>query len=114
MMPQYRYEVRLDFEAVRLPPVTDILVLGSRYKHGKLGVFESFKFLAPDQYDFHDVDNLDHPNIGSVVVNKQVLRRLEYQQVERVLAEHVFPFLDEGEAVNVNFTVRRFVEGIEL
>ncbi len=113
-MPQYRYEVRLDFEAVKLPPVTDILVLGSRYTHGKLGIFESFRFLVPDQYDFYDVDNPKHPNIGSVVVSKQVVRRLAYPQVEKVLAEHVFPFLDESEAVNVNFTVRRFTEGIEL
>ncbi len=71
---QTKYEVRLNFEAIKLPPVTDILVSGSNYQHGKLGIFESLRFLAPDQYEAHDVSLEDFPNVGTVFYLKEGIK----------------------------------------
>jgi len=113
-MNKERYNIRLDFEAIKIPPVTDILVLGSNYKHGKIGIFESFKYLVPEKYLFHDYDDENNNNVGTIVISKKILRRMGYEKIIQVLKENVFPYIDESEAINVNFNIRQYVEGIEI
>jgi len=113
-MDHTRYTVRLDFEAIKIPPVTDILVLGSDYKHGKLGIFESFKFLAPNEFEFHDYNNEKHPNISSIAINKKLLRKIALKRILKVLEDNVFSHVDEVEAININFSVRYFVDNIDI
>lgn len=113
-MDHTRYTVKLDFEAIKIPPVTDILVLGSEYKHGKLGIFESFKFLAPDEFDFYDYNDKMHSNISSIAISKKLLKKINIKRIIKVLEENVFSHVDESEAININFTVKYYVENIDI
>ena len=113
-MDHTRYTIKLDFEAIKIPPVTDILVLGSDYRHGKLGIFESFKFLVPDEFEFYDYDNEKYPNISSIAINKKLLKKINLKRIFKVLEDNVFSHVDEEEAININFSVKYYVDNIDL
>lgn len=99
------YSVRLDFEAIKLPPITDILVLGCRVPQGKHGVINSLEFLAPDSFEMIEIQNDISEDVDAVIINKAILKRMSRNRIIRVLSENVFPFVSPGEAVRVNFTV---------
>ncbi len=111
---QEKHEVRLSFEAIKLPPVTDILVLGSHYQHGKLGIFESLKILAPGQFSSFDINMEEFPNIGIIFVSNRILKRIDIDKLTEVLGKYVFPYIDEIEAINVDLSVKKSFVGIEL
>jgi len=99
------YTVHLDFEAIKLPPVTDILVLGRKHPQGKLGVMESFKFIAPDEFDMVEVDD-ESVCVEAVLINKKILKRMPSSEVISILSQYVFPYVTRGEAIKVDFTVK--------
>ena len=113
-MDHTRYTIKLDFETIKIPPVTDILVSGSDYMHGKFGIFESFKFLAPDEYEFHDYSNNQHPNISLIVINKKLLQKVKKTRILKVLENNVFPYVDKSEAVNINFSIKYYIDNIDI
>ena len=84
--------VNLKFEAIKLPPVRDILVLGRKHPQGKNGVMESFKFIAPDEFEMFDIGD-DVPTVEAILVNKKILKRLAIDKVISILKEYVFPCL---------------------
>jgi len=107
-----KYSVNLEFESIKLPPVTDVLVLGKKYPQGKIGVMESFRFIAPDEFEMFDIND-DYPNVEAILVNKKILGRLPISEIRSILGEYVFPHVSRGEAVRVNFTVKIAFEGIK-
>lgn len=108
-----RYHVDLEFKSVTLPPVRDILVLGRKHQHGKAGVMESFRFIAPDEFEMFDIPN-EEEVAEAVLINKRILSRMPAEQVIEVLREHVFPFITRGEAITVDFNVKISVNGLEI
>ena len=108
-----KYVVNMEFFAVKLPPVRDILVLGKKYPQGKVGVMESFRFIAPDEFELFNVDDPDEV-AEAVVINKRILKRMSADQVMSVLKEQVFPFISPGEAVNVDLDIRIRVDNLEI
>ena len=99
------YQVNLDFEAIKLPPVTDILVLGRKHPQGKQGVMESFRFIAPNEFEMIEVGK-DVEHVEAVLINKKILKRMPQEKVLNILSKFVFPYVLKGEAVKVNFSVR--------
>ena len=67
------YTISLSFQNVNLPPVTDILVLGRKYPHGKNGVLQAFKYIAPDEFEC--IEENDHKVIGVIFVSKRILQK---------------------------------------
>ena len=110
---QSKFVLNMEFFAVKLPPVRDILVLGKRYPQGKVGVMECFRFIAPEEFEMFDIDD---PSVvaEAVVINKRILTRMSAEQVIDVLKVQVFPFISPGEAINVNFDIKIRVDNLEF
>lgn len=106
-----QYNVSLAMEPIKLPPVQDVLVLAKKHPQGKIGVMESFRFTAPDEFEMIDIDDEDE-TVEAVLVSKRVLRRLPLEQLLRVLKQYVFPYISKGEAIKVDLTVRLSFDGI--
>ncbi|MBN2494106.1 MAG: hypothetical protein JXR96_05915 [Deltaproteobacteria bacterium] len=106
-----QYLVSLSLEPIKLPPVSDILVLAKRHPQGKIGVMESFKFIAPDEFEMIDIDEGDE-TVEAVLINKKILKRLPQNEILATLKKYVFPHVSKGEAVKVDFSVKLIWEGI--
>lgn len=111
-MDKVKYSINLNMEPIKLPPVSDILVLARKHPQGKIGVMESFRFIAPDEFEMFDV-NSEHPVVEAILVNKKILARVPKDVLLTVLAEHVFPYMSQGEAVKVDLNVKLTFENIK-
>ena len=108
-----KFVVNMEFYAVKLPPVRDILVLGKKYPQGKVSIMECFRFIAPDEFDVFDIDDPEEV-AEAVVVNKRILKRMSADQLISVLKEQVFPFISPGEAINVNLDIKIRLDNLEI
>ncbi len=106
------YTVNLDFEAIKLPPVTDILVLGKKVPQGKQGILHSFELILPDTFDLHEINDQAFPQIDAVIINKAILVKMPVQEVVNILKENVFPYVSRGETIKVNFGVHIYQKNI--
>jgi hypothetical protein len=106
--------VNLSFETIKLPPVSDVLVLARKHPQGKIGVMESFRFIAPDEFEMIEVSNDEDEIVEAVLVNKKILRRLDATDLLKILKLHVFPFVSRGEAVKVDLHIILSWEGLSL
>jgi len=106
-----QFAISLTLQPIKLPPVTDILVLAKKYPQGKMGVMEAFKFIAPDEFEMIDVDDEDSI-VEAVLINKRILKRLSSDKVLSVLKKYAFPYISQGEAVNVDFSVKLSFDNI--
>jgi hypothetical protein len=107
------YSVDLDFEVIKLPPVTDILVLGKRIAHGKFGVLHSFELISPDVFSLIEIDQNTSDSVEAVILNKALLKKMPEQTILSILQRHVFPFVSNGEAVKVNFNIQIFRNNVK-
>lgn len=108
-----KFSVDMSFSSIKLPPVTDILVLAKKYPQGKVGVSEAFKLIAPDEFEMISIEDSEDEVIDAVLINKKILKRLKTDVVMKLLEEHVFPYVLKGEAVNVDFHVTLRYENIK-
>ena len=106
------YTVNLDFEVIKLPPVTDILVVGKKVPQGKNGILRSFDLILPDVFEMIDGTECGHENVEAVIINKSILTKLPKNQVISILKEYVFPYLTKGESIKVNFNVHIYYRDI--
>lgn len=109
--PETSYIVNLDFEAIKLPPVTDILVLGKKVPQGKIGILHSFHLISPDVFEM--VEITDDENVEAIIVNKNLLSKLNKENIIDILAKYVFPYVSKGESIRVNFAVQIFQRNIK-
>ncbi len=105
-----QYNVHMSFHSIKLPPVTDILILGKKFPHGKVGVSEAFKLIAPDEFDMFEIDEDDV--VEAVLINRTILKRMPAEKVIEILKDKVFPYVSKGEAIKVDFTVTINFENI--
>ena len=110
MIESMRFTVSLDFEAIKLPPFRDILLLSNRCPQGKEGVSKCLNLLEPEKFQLVDVD---HPVIEAMLVSKAILKRMPAEKVVEILKDKVFPFVTNGECVKVDFNVRIYFDSIE-
>jgi hypothetical protein len=105
------YVVDLDFESIKLPPVTDILVLAKKTAQGKLGVLHSFQLISPDVFEMVEVNG--NENIEAIIINKNILSKLSKDKVLEILSKYVFPYVSKGESIRVNFNIQIFQKNIK-
>jgi hypothetical protein len=98
-----KYCLNLSFEEIKLPPFDDILILGRKCPHGKMGVSRSFDYLVPNEFLAFD---LDDEHIETVFINKKLIRKMDEKSVMTILREKVFPYISNTEIVKVDFKVR--------
>lgn len=107
-----QYSVTMSFHSIKLPPVTDILILGKKFPHGKIGVSEAFKLIAPDEFDMYEI-NEESDIIEAVLINRMILKRMPAEKVIDILRQKVFPYVSKGEAIKVDFTVTMSFDNIQ-
>ena len=108
--PGRKFSVQLSFEDIRLPPFEDILILGKKCPQGKIGVYKSFEFLVPNEFEAVEVED---EAVESVFINKRVLKKLSKEKVISILHEKVFPFVSENEILKVDFKLKIYYESVE-
>jgi hypothetical protein len=102
------YTVNLDFEAIKLPPVSDILVLGKKATQGKQGILRSFELILPDVFELYEIDDTAYPDIDAVIINKAIIAKIPLGEIMEILKQNVFPYVSRGETIKVNFNVKIF------
>jgi len=105
-----KYSIQLSFEEIRLPPFEDILILGKKCPHGKYGVYKSIEFLIPNEFEAFEVEN---ENIETVFINKRVLKKMDSNDIIKILIDKVFPYVSESEIMKVDFKLRIFYDSVE-
>jgi|GEM_PF-422112 len=105
-----KYEISLGFEEIRLPPFEEVLIIGRKSPHGRIGLWKSFQFLIPDEFEVYEVDD---PIIDAAFINKRLLKKINKDQILSILKEKVFPFVSEGEIMKVDFKVKIYYEAIK-
>lgn len=114
MHPKKEMSIELSYHAVKLPPIRDILVLGNKMPQGKLGVMESIRFVAPDEFMLINLEDEKFSHISAIIVNKNILKRIEETHLITILAEHVFPYLGEEESFSVDLNIHTTIQNITL
>ncbi len=107
------YNVNLDFEVIKLPPVTDILILGKKVPQGKFGILHSFQLISPDVFELLEITDDMNENVEAVIINKSILQKLPKETVLKILQVYVFPYVTKGETLKVNFNVHIFQNNIK-
>jgi len=105
-----KYSVQLSLEEIRLPPFEDILILGKKCPQGKIGVYKSFEFLVPNEFDVFEIDDVI---VDAVFINKRVLKKMDKDRIIKILKDKVFPFISECEMLKVDFKLKIFYDSIE-
>ena len=101
----------MSFEAIRLPPFEDILILGRKCPQGKIGVSKSFELLVPNEFEsFEITDSM----VETVFINKHLLKKMDKDNIIRILQEKDFPYVSECEIIKVDFKLKIFCDSIEV
>jgi hypothetical protein len=106
------YIVNLDFETIKLPPVTDILVLGKKVPQGKQGILHSFDLILPDTFELHEINDPAFPNVDAVIINKMIIAKMPIKETIDILTENVFPYVSRGETIKVNISIHIYQRDI--
>ncbi len=105
-----KYSVNLSFEEIRLPPLEDIMIVGKKSPHGKLGLTKSFQYLVPNEFEVFEIED---EAVEAVFINKKILKKINYEYVIKMLRTNVFPYVSAYEILKVEFKLRIFYESIE-
>ena len=110
MKKELKYSVNITCEEVSMPPFRDILILAKKCPHGIQGVSQCLKFLSPDAFEYLE---LKDEHVEAVLISKAILKRLPAAKVIEILKENVFPYINTGEIVKVDFKIIMSWSGIE-
>lgn len=103
--PKRKYSVQLSFEEIHLPPFDDILILGKKIPQGKHGVLKSFEFLLPNEFEVIEIDD---EMVEPIFIYKKVFKKMDKEDIIKILKDKVFPFMSEREVLKVNFKLKFF------
>jgi hypothetical protein len=105
-----KFSVQLSFEEIRLPPFEDILILGKKCPQGRIGVYRSFEYLVPNEFETFEIED---ETVEAIFINKKVLRKMDEERIIEILRKKVFPFISEYEILKVDFKLRIFYDSVE-
>jgi hypothetical protein len=106
-----KYNVSIAVEEIKLPPFQDILIMGKKSSHGKVGMFKSVDFLVPNEFKFIEINNDE--KVEAILVSKKILTKMPEEKVIDILQSRVFKFISEGELLKVDFKVSIHFDNIE-
>lgn len=104
-----KFSAQLSFEEVRLPPFEDILILGKKCPQGKHGVFKSIEFLIPNEFEVFEIND---EFVETVFINNRVLKKMEKDEILKILKEKVFPYVSASEIIKVDFKLRIYYDSV--
>jgi len=104
------YTINLNFEEIKLPPFQDILLLAHKCHQGKEGISKCFHLLEPEQFKLIEVED---EVVEAMLVNKAIIKRISVEKIIEVLSKEVFPFIQIGEIIRVDFKVKVHVDNIK-
>ncbi|MFA5324648.1 MAG: hypothetical protein WC305_00605 [Bacteroidales bacterium] len=105
-----KFSLQLGFEEIRLTPFEDILILGKKCPQGKIGVYKSFEFLGPNEFETLEIED---EYVEAIFVNKKILKKIDKDKVLAILREKVFPYISDSEILRVDFKLRIFYDSVE-
>jgi hypothetical protein len=105
-----KFSAQLSFEEIRLPPFEDILILGKKCPHGKIGVHKSFEFLVPNEFEAFEIED---EIVEIVFVNKRVLKKINFETLLTILRDKVLPYASDSEILKVDFKMRIYYDAVE-
>jgi hypothetical protein len=105
-----KFSISLSFEEVKLPPFQDILLLGRKCPHGKVGVSQCLNLLAPEAFEMVEIND---PTVEAMLISKRLLKRMPAENIVEILKEKVFPYITPGEVVKIDFNVRIYFDNLE-
>ena len=106
-----KYSVKLAFEEIKLPPFEEILILGKKCPQGKIGVYKSFEFLVPNEYELVEIVS---DIVEAIFINKRLLKKISKESIISILEEKVFPYISECEILKVDFKLKVMYDAFEL
>lgn len=107
MINDRKVSVALGFEEVSIPPFRDILVLAKKCPHGRNGLSKCMSLLAPDEFEVIEMDKYtDDGEIEAILVNRKILNKVSITDIIDILQAKVFPYVERGEIVKVDFKVK--------
>ncbi|WP_374741742.1 hypothetical protein [Parapedobacter sp. 2B3] len=99
------YGIDISFETLELPLQHDVLILAKNGTQGKRGLGRSLELLAPGTFQSIDAE-AGHGGIEAVYVNRRILTKIPVERIMRILQQHVFEHVGEGELIQVDMHVR--------
>lgn len=105
-----RYTVSLDFEAIKLPPFQDILILAKKCPIGMVGINKCMGLIAPENFRLFA---LEDETVEAILISEIILKRMSFEKVLNILKEKVFPYVSSGEIVKIDFRIRISVDEVE-
>ena len=105
-----KYSISLSIEEVRLPPFEDILIVGRKSPHGKMGIAKSFHYLVPNEFEMCEIED---EIVEVVFINKRLLKKIDKERVISLLKKRVFPYVSPLEILKVECKLKLFYESIE-
>jgi hypothetical protein len=106
-----KYSVKLAFEEIKLPPFEEILILGKKCPQGKIGVYKSFEYLVPNEYEIFEVNS---DIVEAIFINKRLLKKINKESIISILEEKVFPYVSDCEILKVDFKLKVMYDTFEL
>lgn len=105
-----KYTIQLGFEEIRLPPFEDILILGKKCPQGKVGIYKSFEYLIPNEFEVFEIED---EIVEAVFINKRLLKKMDKGKIINILKDKVFPFVSDNELLKVDFRLQISYDLIE-
>lgn len=106
-----KYSITVSFEEIKLPPVEDILVIGSKSPQAKAGVSKLFEFLTPDKFEPVEMDD---PKVEIVFINRKILDKINADHLLRILQHNMIPFFSPDKILNVDLKLQIRFNSIEM
>ena len=106
-----KISVKLSFEEVSLPPFKDILILSKKCPHGTIGISKCMNFLLPDGFDLVEIE---HDIVEAMIINKRILKKINLNQILRLINEKILPYINTAELVKVDLNITLSYESIEI
>lgn len=106
-----KYNVKLGFEEIKLPPFQDILVIGKNSPQGREGISKLFDLLVPNEFETIDIDD---PKVEAVYINRRILSKIDLERIIHMLKKKVFPYISPSEILKVDFKLKINYDTIDL
>ena len=108
---QKKHLVSLSFEGIHLPPFRDILILTKKCPQGKNGLFQCMSLMGFENFKLIDIED---EIVEALLVNQKILKKMNENQIIKILKDKVFPSVEKGELIKVDFNLKIIIDEIEI
>jgi hypothetical protein len=106
-----KFAISLSFEEVKPFSPNELLVLGKKCIHGKIGLQKSLEFLYPGELECIEIE---HELIGAIFANKSLLLKINKTILINILKEKVFPHIRPEDLIRVDMKIKTTYKVIDI